>query len=555
MSQEQALSPGQTVSQEQTVSSGQTVSQEQTVSPGPQSTILKACVLATGISGIVAEYVMATLASYLLGDAILHWTLVISLMLFAMGIGSRLSRLVRGPLLDAFVGVELALSVLVAASAPVVYLLSAYSPAIGLIIYSLAFAIGLLIGIELPLVTRLNQSFEELRLNIGSVMEKDYYGALIGGLFFALVGLPYLGLTYTPLVLGTVNFAVAVYLAARYRGALKRPRAIVVGSLAVAVGLAAVAVLAEPIVRYGEQQKYRDRVIYQEQSRFQRIVMTRWKADIWLYLDGHQQFSSVDEERYHEPLVHPAMRLAAARRRVLVLGGGDGLAIREILMHADVEAVTLVELDPAVTRLATTHPELRRINRDALTDPRVEIVHRDGYGYLLDNDELFDVMIIDLPDPRTISLARLYSRPFYELAARHLTPGGVLVTQATSPFFSRRAFLSILKSVRATGLAAVPYHNHVPTLGEWSWVLAQRGPARVPEPDNESPPSTNIDLRPRLMHLDFEDLDTHFLNTDAMVAMLHFGKDVFDDLDTIDVSEESSLAVFTYYRDSDWDLY
>ncbi len=498
---------------------------------------------------------MATLASYLLGDAILHWTLVISLMLFAMGLGSRLSRLIRGPLLDAFVGVELALSVLVAASAPLVYLLSAYSEGIGLIIYLLAFAVGLLIGIELPLVTRLNQSFEELRINIGSVMEKDYYGALIGGLFFALVGLPYLGLTYTPLVLGAVNFAVAAYLALRYRGVLQRRRPLAVGGLAVAASLVAVGVLAEPIVRYGEQQKYRDRVIYQEQSRFQRIVMTRWKDDVWLYLDGHQQFSSVDEERYHEPLVHPAMKLAAAHRNILVIGGGDGLAIREILQHPGVETVTLVELDPAVTRLATTRPELRRINRDSLADPRVETVHRDGYGYLLGSDELFDVMVIDLPDPRTISLARLYSRPFYELAARHLTPGGVLVTQATSPFFSRRAFLSILKSVRAAGLAAVPYHTHVPTLGEWGWVLAQRGPSTAPELSTEPQPSTDVDLRTRLMALDFDDLQTRFLNTDAMVAMLHFGKGVLDDIETIDVSEESSLAVFTYYRDSDWDLY
>lgn len=494
---------------------------------------------------------MATLASYLLGDAVLHWTLVISLMLFAMGVGSRFSLVFREPLLDTFIGVELILSMLVAASAPLVYLLSAYTSWVALIIYPMAFAIGMLIGLELPLVTRLNETFEALHLNIGRVLEKDYYGALIGGLFFALVGLPYLGLTYTPLVLGALNLTVASYLAWRYRSALSWPLPLALGVLVVAMCLVALGLMVEPIVRFGEQHKYRDRVIYQEQTRFQRIVMTRWKDDVWLYLDGHQQLSSADEERYHEPLVHPAMKLAAARHRVLVIGGGDGVAIREVLKHGDVEAVTLVELDPAVTQLATTHPELRRVNRDSLAAPRVEIVHRDGYGFLLESDERFDVVIIDLPDPRTTSLARLYSRPFYELVVRHLSPGGVLVTQATSPFFSRRAFLSILKSIRATGLPAVPLHNHVPTLGEWGWVIAQRGPATL----EEAVERNRVDLRERLLALDFSDIETRFLNAEAMISMLHFGKGVFDELETIDVSEESNLAVFTYYRNSDWDLY
>ncbi len=514
--------------------------------------MLKACVFATGLAGIVAEYTMATLASYLLGDAVLQWTLVISLMLFAMGLGSRVSRVIRGPLLDAFVAVELALSLLVAASAPLAYLLAAYVEAVGLVIYSQAMAIAFLIGIELPLVARLNQKFEKLRLNIGSVMEKDYYGALLGGLFFALVGLPYLGRTYTPIALGAVNFAVAAYLFARCRGSFAWPRRLAAGCLAVPALLAAVGVLAEPIVRYGEQRKYRDRVVYQEQTRFQRIVMTRWKDHHWLYLDGHQQFSSFDEERYHEPLVHPAMELAASRRRVLLLGGGDGLAVREVLKHREVEALTLVELDPAMTRLARAHPVLRRLNSGALDDPRVEVVHRDGYGYLLASREIFDVVVIDLPDPRTVSLARLYSRAFYELAARHLSPGGVLVTQATSPFFSRRAFVSILKSVRSAGLAAVPYHNHVPTLGEWGWVLGLRTGRGAGEGDAAGAADR---VRSRLAELDFADLETRFLNPDAMLSMLHFGKGTLDDIDEVDVSEESNLAVFYYYRDSDWDLY
>lgn len=515
----------------------------------PRSATLKVCVFATGLAGIVAEYVMATLASYLLGDAILHWTLTISWMLFAMGVGSRLSRFVdEEHLLDAFVAAELALSLVVAFSAPAVYLLAVWIQGIGTVIYAFSFAIGLLVGLELPLATRLNDRFEELRLNVSAVIEKDYYGALLGGVLFAFVALPHLGLTYTPIVLGAVNFAVAALLFVEFRGYLLRRRSLTAAAVATPVLLVVLAVLAEPIVVFGEQMKYRDLVVYTEQTRFQRIVMTRWKDDYWLYLDGNQQFSSYDEELYHEPLVHPALALAASRREVLLLGAGDGLAAREVLKWDGVERVTLVDVDPAMTRLARSHPALVELNGGVLDDPRVEVTNVDAYAFLLKTRQVFDVVVIDLPDPKTVSLARLYSRPFYELAARQLSPGGVLVTQATSPLFSRRAFLSILKSVDAAGLVAVPYHNHVPTMGEWGWVLGLKKGPGAGELSGEA-------LRDRLAEEKFDEVETRFLNRDAMLSMLHFGKGILDDLPEIAVSEESDLAVFTYYRDGDWDLY
>ena len=182
-----------------------------------QGLVLKACIFATGLAGIVAEYVMATLASYLLGDAVVQWTLTVSLMLFAMGVGSRVSRFIRGPVLDAFVVVELLLSVVCATSATLAYFLSAWTTSLAPIIYGLSFAIGLLIGIEIPLATRLNQLFDELRVNISSVLEYDYYGALLGGVLFAFVALPFLGLTYTPIAVGAVNLVVAGLLFARHR--------------------------------------------------------------------------------------------------------------------------------------------------------------------------------------------------------------------------------------------------------------------------------------------------------------------------------------------------
>lgn len=514
------------------------------------SLALKLCVFATGLAGIVAEYVMATMASYLLGDAVLHFTLVISWMLFAMGLGSRLSRRLDGDLLDAFIALELGLSLLVAVAAPIAYVAAVRTETTTVVIYALAFAVALLVGLELPLAARLNDRYEELRENLSAVFEKDYYGALLGGLLFAFVGLPHLGLAYTPIALGAVNFLVALLLFLRFRHLLRHRRALTAAAALVPVVLVVVAFVAEPVMLFGEQRRYRDVVVHAEQTRHQRIVMTRFKDDHWLFLDGHQQFSSADEERYHEPLVHPAMTLAAARRRVLLLGAGDGLAAREVLAWDDVETLTLVDLDRRMTELARQHPVLLELNRGALDDPRVEIVHADAYAFLLETDEIWDVVITDFPDPRDPGLARLYSRSFYALVARHMSPGGAFVTQATSPFFARRAFLSILKTVRATGMPALAYHSHVPTMGEWGFVLALR-PGRAGE-----------DLRPedlgrRLLAADLDELPgpTRFLNHEAMVGMLHFGKDTFQDLPDIAVSEESDLAVLSYYRAGSWDLF
>ena len=509
-----------------------------------QAFLLKTAMFATGMAGLVAEYVMSTMASYLLGNAVLQWALTVSLMLFAMGVGSRVSRYIGGNLLDAFVWTELLLSVVCATSAASTYLLSAYTQSIGVYIYAVAFLIGLLVGIEIPLVTRLNEQWDELRVNISTIMEKDYYGALAGGLLFAFVALPKLGLTYTPIVLGAVNFAVAALLFWMYRHEITARRRLTAAFVAVPVYLALLAVFAEPITLYGEQRKYVDRIVYAEQTPYQRIVVTRWKQHHWLYLDSNEQFSSYDEERYHEPLVHPAMQLAASRRDVLVLGGGDGLAIREILKYPDVRTITLVDLDPAMTRLASTHEVFTRLNGNSLRDPRVRIVNQDAGRFLAESDRLYDVIVIDLPDPKTVDLARLYTRQFYFLARRHLSAGGTMVTQAASPFFSRQAFLSILKTMRAAGVPAVGYHNHVPTMGEWGWVLGMNAPGVTPE-----------EMEAKLRSLPMDGIPLRFMDQGAMQAMLSFGKGGLRGVDSVRVNDELDLSLFHYYDRGDWDLY
>ena len=508
------------------------------------SKLLKLCLFATGCAGIVAEFVLCTLASYFLGNATLQWTLLMSLMLFAMGLGSRLSRYFTSGLLDTFTILEFSLSVLCAGAAAAAYVLSPFLNNVGVVIYPLGIGIGLLIGMEIPLITRVNASYEDLRVNISSVMENDYYGALVGGLFFAFFALPYLGLTYTPVALGMVNFAVASVFVFRFRSLFEHPRVMSVLWGSVGIGLLSLAVWAKPIVLFGEQAMYKDTVIFVKQTPYQRLVMTRWRDDYWLYINGNQQFSSYDEERYHEPLVHPALALVSNREEILILGGGDGLAVREVLKYSDVKQVTLVDLDPEMTELASSHPVIVQLNNNALTDPRVEIINADAFAYLHDVHHLFDAIIIDLPDPNSVELARLYSLNFYRLCRKHLKRGGVIVTQASSPFFARKAFVCIYKTLQAAGFSLLPYHTHIPTMGEWGFVLGV-----------DKDLLDHITLKETVVRLSFDQVPTRFLNQEAMISMAHFGKGIFDDSDQVEVNNESQPVLQEYYKQGRWEVY
>ena len=396
---------------------------------------LKLSLFATGCAGIVAEFVLSTLATYLLGNAVFQWTIVMSLMLFAMGVGSRISKRFGEHLLDTFIAVEFCLSLCCASAAVLAYGLAAYTSQINLIIYAMSAVIGVLIGMEIPLVARLNEAYEELRVNIASVMEKDYLGSLVGGLLFAFVALPHLGLTYTPIILGGINFIVASILLWIFYSLLKHNRLLVGAFIFCALFLIALLLLAKPIILFGEQAKYRDKVIYTAQTPYQKIVMTQWREFYWLFLNGKEQFSTYDEEKYHEPLVHPALSITSDRANVLILGGGDGLALREILKHDNVESVTLVDMDRNMTELASSFPVLVDINHGSMMDKRLTVVNQDAKTFLRNDSSLYGVIIVDMPDPATVDLMHVYSRNFYSLAARHLIRGGVFVTQATSPFF------------------------------------------------------------------------------------------------------------------------
>ena len=313
-----------------------------------RSGILKLCLFATGLSGIVAEYILSTLATYFLGDSVFQWTMIVSIMLFSMGVGSRVTKFMDKQLLEKFVIIEFVLSVLTSFVSLITYTSATISIYTGVIIYSLSVIVGLLIGMEIPLVIRINDQFELLKVNVSSIMENDYYGSLVGGVFFAFIGLPFLGLTYTPFILGSVNFSVALVLLFILWENMPQKTRNGLGAFAVLVVLliGGGALSASGVIAHGEEVRYKDRVILSEQSKYQKIVITQAHSDYWLYINGNQQLSTVDEIMYHEPLVHPLMTLCPNPRDILIMGGGDGCAAREILKYPAVKEITLVGLRP-----------------------------------------------------------------------------------------------------------------------------------------------------------------------------------------------------------------
>jgi len=508
--------------------------------------LIKIALFATGLSGIVAEYILATLATYFLGDSVTQWTLIISLMLFFMGIGSRLTRFIDENVYTWFVGVEFLLSVLVSFAAVLTYGLAGMNDYIVVWIYGIAIFTGMLIGMELPLAMRLNEQFESLKVNVSSILEKDYYGSLLGGVFFAFIGLPILGLTYTPFILGGINMLVALLLLNFLPEAISKQRQNVLNIIAavlVAIMITG-AVQADKIILFGEQKKYLDKVVYSEQTRYQKIVMTQWKDNHWLYLNGNLQFCTYDEALYHEVLVHPAVRVAGRPGNVLILGGGDGCAARELLKYESIEKITLVDLDPAMTRLGKEHPVLLEVNQGALLNERVEVINQDGFNFLEKTDQFYDLMIIDLPDPRSVELSRLYSLEFYQLCRKKLRNHGVLVTQAGSPYFATRSFKCIDKTVATAGFSTIPMHNQVITMGEWGWILAAK--------DQIKP----NDLIARMKSWQVAPIPTRWFNNEAIDLITSFGKDFFDSsTDSVLINRVNKPVLQKYYNKGSWDLY
>ena len=448
----------------------------------PRPSLLFANVFVVAVCGLVYELLAGTLASYVLGDSVTQFSLVIGIYLSAMGVGAWLSRFVEKGLARRFVEVESAVALLGGLSAPILYLGFGRLTWFSLLLYGVVFAIGVLVGLEIPLLMRILKESLEFKEVVSKVLAFDYVGALVASLLFPLFLVPRLGLTRTSLLMGILNGLVAFWGTWLLRSELGRGvRLLRLQAGGVVLLLGAGFAGADRLATYAEADLFPDEIVRAVTTPYQRIVVTQGRSGFSLYLNGNLQFHSVDEYRYHEALAHPAMAAVERPRRVLILGGGDGLALREVLRYPDVASVTLVDLDPGMTDLSRRFPPLAELNARSFEDPRVTVVNRDAMLWIEEHDARFDVVIADFPDPNSFALGKLYTRRFYRLLAARLAPGGAIAVQAGSPLFARRSFWCIVRTLESAGWHVAPYQVAVPSFGVWGFVLARPMPFDPPE--------------------------------------------------------------------------
>ncbi|WEV26297.1 polyamine aminopropyltransferase [Streptomyces sp. 71268] len=473
-----------------------------------------ATVFVCAACGLVYELELVALASYLMGDSVTQASVVLSVMVFAMGTGSLLAKRLRVRAALAFGVVESLLALVGGASAMALYACFAWYGDTRLVIVGFSLAIGVLIGAEVPLLMTLIQRVRRQDAGgaVADLFAADYVGALVGGLAFPFLLLPRLGQLLGALLTGAVNVVVggALVLWVFRRDLSPRER----GTLIAANGLV-LSLLASGAALTGQFEDAARRAVYGPDVRVavhtdvQEVVITGGAgaepgagsagAPLALYLDGELRVSARDEFRYHEALAHPAM--AGPHGRVLVLGGGDGLAVREVLRYPGVRTVTVVELDGDVVDLARADPGLSRLNRRAFEDPRVRVVRADAFGWLRERGRPggpspgdqpgggYDVVLSDLPAPGLTASTKLYSQEFYGLVRRVMRPGARLAVHAGTLDGRSRSYWTVDATVRSVGLRTVPYgvvgpharHAERPggvrgsgASGDWGFVLAAR---------------------------------------------------------------------------------
>ena len=446
-----------------------------------QRFLLVSILIIAGCS-LVYELLISSLSSYLLGSSVVHFSVTIGLFLFFMGIGSWLAKFVRHYLLDAFIFIEITLGVVGGFCSLLLYVAYTWTEFYYLVMFLVIAAISVLIGMEIPILTRVIERGRGLRHSVSDVLATDYVGALLASLLFPFVLLPYLGHLLTAFAIGALNLLVALMVLWRFRRRLIAGRAITVCSIVAVMLLAVGSFQANTFHSLADRALYEDPVIFSSQTRYQKIVVTERGDDVRLFLNGSLQFSSLDEYRYHEPLVHLPATHSIALERALVIGGGDGMAVRELLNYPSLSEIVLVDIDPEVTQIASTHTRLSALNAGALDDARVRVVNRDAWNWLGEQGDLFDVIVIDLPDPDTAEIARLYSAEFYQKVARRLSVGGVVITQASSPWLARRTFWTVIHTLESVFDFARPVYSQVPSFGPWGFVMASDTPLEKRRP-------------------------------------------------------------------------
>lgn len=484
--------------------------------------------LLISICSIIYELLISSISSYLQGDSILQFSITIGLYMSAMGIGSYISKYIKNNLFNKFIFIEMSIGILGGFSSFILFIVNIYTQIYVLIMYILIILIGIFVGLEIPILTRIIENNESnVRKNLANIFTFDYIGGLIGSIVFPILLFPKLGFVTTAFLVGLINIITAVIIVFKYKQFIEKIKIIKIISIIILIIMLTFLCTGNIITNKIEEGLYRDDVVLSKQTPYQKIVMTKHKDDLRLFLDGNLQFSSNDEYRYHEALVHVPMMYAKKHDRVLVLGGGDGLAVRELLKYNDIKEIVLVDIDKDMTDLCATDKQISKLNGNSLTNEKVKVINEDGYIYVRENQAKFEVIIIDFPDPNNESLNKLYTNVFYNYIKANLTEDGVMVCQSTSPYYAKKSFWCINKTIKSQFKNVIPYHLQVPSFGEWGFNVAFNT-------ENE---------RKELQ------VETKYLNSENINSMFNFGKDEIIDINSIEENNMFKPTLITYYNE------
>lgn len=314
----------------------------------------------------------------------------------------------------------------------------------------------------------------------------------------------------------------------------------IIGFSVLFVGVIIISFLVPPSELYLSQKYYRDRVIFSTETPFQKIDITSWKGHHWVYSNNVIQFSTLDEHMYYEPLVHPAMNLVSEASNILIIGGENGIIARELKKYPQVERIDLIPLDTGLLSLSKSHIIFKEVNENALNSDKISLPTRNVFRHLEARKNKYDVIIIDTPDPVDLETNRYYTKEFYELCFRALVPNGVMVTQAGSPYYATKAFQAISNVMKNIGFTTLPFHNQVLSMGEWGWIIGAKSLSKVALTDS-------------VKKMEFESVDTKWINNEAMQMMLAFGKPYVIS-DSIEINSLKKPIIHEYYTSGTWNF-